>query len=58
MSVNYMALIAKLKPNLVTRAVAMRENGASHDAIARMLSDESGIEVGRESVRKWFKKAL
>lgn len=55
MSVSSMSMIEKFKPHLIKKALTMRESGASHEAIARMMSDESGVEVGRESVRKWFK---
>ncbi len=49
-----MALIEKLKPRLIEQAISMRKSGSSFDAVSRMLTAESGIEVGREMVRKFM----
>jgi hypothetical protein len=50
-----MGLIAALAPELMDRAVAMRSDQESYDSIARYLSNGVGMDVGRESVRRYFK---
>ena len=52
--VNLMDTLAVLKPEIVRKAEKLREKGASFDAIARVVSDESGIAVSREIIRKYF----
>ena len=49
-----MTLIAALKPRLIDKAVALREDGSSYDAISLVLTWESSYPVGREVVRRWF----
>ena len=55
MSVSTMSIIGKLRPRLLGKAKTMRRKGASYDEISRMLTAESGIAVGRETVRQFFK---
>lgn len=52
--INSMSLIEKLRPKLIDQALAMRNTGSSYDAISRMLSAQSGVDVGREAVRKFL----
>ena len=49
-----MGFIAKFRPDLVKRAVNMRINLESFDAIAQMLTEGATLPIGREAVRRWF----
>lgn len=49
-----MGFIAKFRPDLIKRAVNMRINMESFDAIAQMLSEGMQLPIGREAVRRWF----
>lgn len=51
---NVLRIIETLRPELTEKAQKMRNKGASFDAIARMLCNETGMEVGRETVRRYF----
>ena len=53
--VSVMRILEKTKPSLVKRALDMREQGKSFDDIAADLSQRSGMKIGREGVRTWFK---
>lgn len=55
MSINSVSIIQKFRPKLVAEAVAKREAGETVDAVARFLSQKSGVTVGREALRVWFK---
>ena len=49
-----MTMITAMRPTLEGRIVAMREEGASNETIARYLRKVTKMEVGREVVRRWF----
>jgi hypothetical protein len=51
-----MPMIEKLKPKLVEKAHEMMADGDSFETVAKWLSAEIEITVGREVFRKWFKK--
>lgn len=51
---NVLRIIGKLRPDLITEAERMRAKNKSFDVIARMLCNETGMEVGRETVRRYF----
>ena len=51
---NTMETLKILRPEVLTKAQKLRNKGASFDAISRMVSDESGVSVSREMVRKYF----
>ena len=56
MPVNSMTLIERLKPKLIKGALKMRDEGASYEDISHYLSTAAKMNVGRESVRYWFKR--
>ena len=56
MPVNSMTLIERLKPKLIKGALKMRGEGASYEDISHYLSTAAKMNVGRESVRYWFKR--
>lgn len=49
-----MGFVQKFRPDLIKRAVNMRINLESFDAIAQVLSEGMGMHIGREAVRRWF----
>jgi len=53
--ISVMKVLEKTKPSLVKRALDMRAQGKTFDEIATELSQKSGMKIGREGVRTWFK---
>ena len=51
-----MPLIAKVKPSLMGKARALREQGKSWDHVAGFLTLRSGVSVGREAVKAYFER--
>ncbi|HWD97366.1 MAG TPA: hypothetical protein VG246_13175 [Acidimicrobiales bacterium] len=49
-----MGFVQKFRPDLIKRAVNMRINLESFDAIGQVLSEGMGMHIGREAVRRWF----
>lgn len=56
MSVNVMKVIKMNRPALIDRVEKMRADGKSYDVIARYVTKQAGVTVGRESIRMWFKR--
>jgi hypothetical protein len=52
--INSLTVVEKLRPDLITKALEMRANGSSYDAISRMVFAQSGVEIGREGVRQFI----
>lgn len=56
MSISTMMLLQKFRPALAEDAKRLRAEGASIDTIAAHLTAKSGVAVGRETLRIWFKR--
>jgi len=46
-------MIEKLYPDLMKQVTKMHKDGKSWDAISRIVTDEVGIDVSREVLRRW-----
>jgi hypothetical protein len=53
-ALNIMGTLSILKPEIVKEAEKMRKKGNSFEVIARMVSQESGLYVSGEVVRRYF----
>ena len=51
---NVMNIVEQLRPDLIKLVEQWRKDGATHEQIARQLSDVSGVPIGREIIRRWF----
>jgi hypothetical protein len=51
-----MTVIAKVRPDLIGLTKSRIKNGMSVEQAAQHLSQDAGVLVGREVLRRWLKK--
>jgi hypothetical protein len=52
--IKIMETLKVLRPEILKNAQKMRDRGSTFDQIARQISEDSGLSVSREVVRRYF----